>query len=235
MKTCSQGAGHACREQTLRCHRGHPLFQPVAEHSQTRCIRNLRFSEAVAAGALAFGVQASVNRWTLDGGRTIGWELADALAHPRAEHVFVQVGGGALLASCAAGLIEAVASGRLERAPRIWAVQGEGCAPFDRAWRGITRSGDVDERMRDAQARSSTLMFPWRNPTGAATGILDDETYDWLGVARALLLSSGDSVVATEADIRAANDPRAGGRLRRRRDRHGRLRRAARRGTRRQG
>ena len=39
----------------------------------------LQFQEAVSAGALPFGVQATENLWTLDGGRTIGWELADQL------------------------------------------------------------------------------------------------------------------------------------------------------------
>ena len=35
----------------------------------------------------------------------------------------------------------------------------------------------------------------------AASGILDDVTYDWLGVSRALLLTGGGSVVATEQDV----------------------------------
>ena len=38
-----------------------------------------------------------------------------------------------------------------------------------------------------------------------ATGILDDVTYDWLGVARALMLTGGSSVLATEDDIQSAN------------------------------
>jgi threonine synthase len=79
-----------------------------------------RFQEAVADGALPFGVQATENRWTLDGGRTIGWELAAALAGldgGPVDHVLVQVGGGALLTSCAIGLLEAADAGVLERAP----------------------------------------------------------------------------------------------------------------------
>ena len=38
----------------------------------------LRFREAVAAGAVPFSVQGPENALCLDGGRTIGWELADA-------------------------------------------------------------------------------------------------------------------------------------------------------------
>ncbi len=48
-------------------------------------------------------------------------------------------------------------------------------------------------------------MFAWENPTSVATGILDNITYDWLGMARALLVTGGSPVVATEDEISAAN------------------------------
>ncbi len=166
----------------------------------------LRFQEAVTEGALAFGVQASENIWTLDGGRTIGFELADQLASDPAEHVLVQVGGGALLTSCALGLLDAVAVGPLSEMPRIWAVQTEGCAPLDRAWTGLSGEGSIDERMADAEARADELMVPWADPTSSATGILDDITYDWLGIVRALLLSGGGSVVTSEDEVLRANE-----------------------------
>ena len=35
-----------------------------------------RFREAVAGGAVPFSVQGTENAWCLDGGRTIGWEMA---------------------------------------------------------------------------------------------------------------------------------------------------------------
>jgi threonine synthase len=166
----------------------------------------LRFSEAVQNGALAFGVQATENRWTLDGGRTLGWELADQFADDVPDHVFVQVGGGALLASTAMGLLEAVETDRIPSSPKVWAVQAEGCAPFDRAWRRIGTTGPTDHRLSRAEAAGADLMTPWTDPMSAATGILDDVTYDWLGVSRALLETSGDSVVVPELDIVAAND-----------------------------
>jgi len=165
----------------------------------------LRFQEAVADGALAFGVQATENIWTLDGGRTIGWELADQLALDPAAHVLVQVGGGALLTSCAIGLLEGATAGPLGAAPRVWAVQAEGCAPFERAWRAIGHDGTIDDRLADAEARAHELMYPWEDPQSAATGILDDITYDWLGISRALLLTGGGAVVADESDVLAAN------------------------------
>lgn len=163
----------------------------------------LRFQEAVSDGALPFGVQATENRWTLDGGRTIGWELAAGLAGgDPVERVYVQVGGGALLTSCAIGVLESVALGVLPTAPQVWAVQAEGCAPFDRAWRQIPSEGSIDARL-EAAVRSEA-MAAWDEPHSAATGILDDITYDWLGIARGLLLTGGDSVVAAEDEILAA-------------------------------
>ena len=165
----------------------------------------LRFQEAVEGGALPFGVQATENLWTLDGGRTIGWELADQLGAESVDNVLVQVGGGALLTSCAIGLLEGAALGPLERAPRVWAVQAEHCAPFEKAWSQIPTAASVDERLSLAEQQAEQLMTPWPDPSSAATGILDDVTYDWLGVARALLLTDGSSVVASEDDIESAN------------------------------
>ena len=169
----------------------------------TRCM--LRFQEAVEGGALPFGVQATENLWTLDGGRTIGWELADQLGAESVDNVLVQVGGGALLTSCAIGLLEGAALGPLERVPRVWAVQAQQCAPFEKAWSQIPAAASVDERLSLAEQQAEQLMTPWPDPSSAATGILDDVTYDWLGVARALLLTGGSSVLASEDDIDSAN------------------------------
>ena len=82
----------------------------------------LRFREAVAAGAVPFSVQGPENALCLDGGRTIGWELADAGA--ALDRVVVQVGGGAFAACTGWGLGAGV---------RLDAVQTEGCAPLARA------------------------------------------------------------------------------------------------------
>ena len=62
-----------------------------------------------------------------------------------------------------------------------------------------------NDRLDAAQADATRLMTPWNDPVSSATGILDDVTYDWLGVARALFETSGDSVVVSERDILLAN------------------------------
>ena len=170
------------------------------------------FHKAIDSGALPFGVQATENILTLDGGRTIGWELAEALEENPADDLFIQVGGGALLTSCAIGLFEATKFKRLSKVPRIWAVQAEGCAPFDSAWQKVPKSKPIEEVIEYCEDHQSELMKPWANPTGLATGILDDITYDWIGVVRSLLLSDGGSVVASEEEIAYASQlvPSAG-------------------------
>lgn len=165
----------------------------------------LRFQEAVSAGALPFGVQATENPWTLDGGRTIGWELADQVGSDAIDHVLVQVGGGALLTSCAIGLLEGAKLGTLARVPQVWAVQAQQCAPFSQAWSQIPSASTIDERLGLAEKHRDQFMTPWPNPSSAASGILDDITYDWLGVARALMITGGSSLLATEDDIELAN------------------------------
>ena len=48
-------------------------------------------------------------------------------------------------------------------------------------------------------------MSPWdTEPHSAASGILDDETYDWLGVVQAMASSGGGTVVVSEDQVTAA-------------------------------
>jgi threonine synthase len=94
----------------------------------------------------------------------------------------------------------------------VFAVQAEGCAPFDRAWSAIPNAESLDARLAMAEAQRAVLMTPWDDPHSAATGILDDVTYDWLGIARALMRTGGGSIVASEGDVEQANKRvRAGG------------------------
>ena len=84
-------------------------------------------------------------------------------------------------------------------------MQSEGCAPFDAALKRIPTEKPVEEVIEYCQKSQSELMQPWANPTSIATGILDDITYDWIGVG-SLLLSKGGSVVAREDQIVQASE-----------------------------
>ncbi len=177
----------------------------------TRCMREpgvagdpayLRFREAVARGALPFTCQGNENGLVIEGGQTLGWELASQLAARGAalDHLFIQVGGGALASATIAGLEEALALGVLPRMPRIHAVQTL-ASPLRRAYDRVLARG-IDE----AVAHRSQFMWPWESaPHSIATGILDDETYDWAAVLRGVLSTGGSVITVSEDELREAN------------------------------
>lgn len=151
------------------------------------------------------------------------------------DRVFVQVGGGALATAVHRGLEEAHCLGALARVPRFHAVQSAGAWPVVRAWRrlveriferhspapGAIPPGDAARAARlldllspasleaeigDAARHRADFMHPWeQEPRSVATGILDDETYDWLAVVRAMVVTGGYPVVVSEDRLRAAH------------------------------
>ncbi|MEQ1873121.1 MAG: PLP-dependent lyase/thiolase [Ilumatobacteraceae bacterium] len=160
-----------------------------------------RFREAVTAGAIPFSVQGTENAWCLDGGRTIGWEMArhmeEQIEGPPFDRLFVQVGGGAFAASVAAGFRMSGIS------PKLHAVQTEACAPLARAWSKASALGGP----KAAAQRWADCMWPWESVGAtAADGIVDDETYDWLPVFAAMAESNGSPVVVSESFVLQANE-----------------------------
>ena len=61
-------------------------------------------------------------------------------------------------------------------------------------------------QLRAAAAHRAGLMWPWEHAAASvAHGILDDETYDWLALVRAMLESGGFPIVVDEATLVRAN------------------------------
>ncbi|MCA0437271.1 MAG: PLP-dependent lyase/thiolase [Actinobacteria bacterium] len=146
------------------------------------------FRAAVAEGAIPFSVQGPENGLCLDGGRTIGWELADQLPAPA--RIVIQVGGGAFAACMGWGLGPTY---------RLDCAQTEGGAPLDRACR--LADGVPVEQLG---ARWSDFMTPWDAPDSLADGILDDETYDWQADIAVIRTSKGRPIVVAEEQVRQA-------------------------------
>jgi len=172
----------------------------------------LQFRRAVATGAVPFGCQGCDNGLTVDGGSTIGWELsaqmADAGVQP--DRVVIQVGGGALASAVLRGLEDGVKLGVLARMPVVHAVQTEGAWPLVRAYEEVAKriAGGTppDQALVHAATHRSGYMWPWEGePASIATGIIDDETYDWLAVVRGLVGTGGLPVVVDETTLRSAN------------------------------
>jgi len=155
----------------------------------------LRFREAVARGALPFTVQGNENALAIEGGATLGWEMVSQLTSNRAtlDRLFIQVGGGALASSVISAFEDAGMP-----LPRIHAVQTS-VSPLKRAF---DRVKDLDYAIH----HRSEFMWPWEAPgRSVATGILDDETYDWANVVHGMLATGGFPIVVSEELLLEAN------------------------------
>lgn len=165
------------------------------------CYRRLQ--RAVAAGALPFSCQGPDNGFAVEGASTLAWEVAEARPDG-VDRVVLQVGGGALASACIRGFDV------LPRLPVVDTVQTESAHPLQRALVALRRAIDEgaapEEALADAAHHRSRYMWPWETEgTSVARGILDDETYDWLAVARAMLATGGTAIVADEAALLEAN------------------------------
>jgi threonine synthase len=164
----------------------------------------LRFRVSVAQGAIPFGVQGTENGLAIEGGRTLAFEMAEEFSRigVAPDSLFVQVGGGALASALAQGFAFACARGVLAKMPKLIAVQTASCAPLARAW-NILDGLDLTEAAR----HRSRFMWSWETaPASLASGILDDETYDWWAVAEGMRTSGGQPVVVDEGTIARAHD-----------------------------
>jgi threonine synthase len=175
----------------------------------------LRLREELDGGALPFTTQGNENGLAVEGGETLGYELATDLAGLPGglDHLVVQVGGGALASSCIQALREAAELGALDRLPRVHTVQTAAAHPLERAYRRVRallppEPGPAAVRLAMAQAAAhrSAFMLPWEEtPHSVATGILDDETYDWRAAVEGMLMTGGRPLVVSEELLLHAN------------------------------
>ena len=65
----------------------------------------------------------------------------------------------------------------------------------------------IQDELHYAATHRSEFMWPWEEePTSIATGILDDETYDWMAVVSGLLLTGGVPLVVDEQTLVRAHN-----------------------------
>ncbi len=178
-----------------------------------------RLMEAIAEGAVPFTVQGNLNGLAIEGGATLGWELIDQLPDDASalDRLVIHVGGGAFASAQAMAFEEDRALGQLATVPIIDTVQTQGAYPLARAYERVLEAlgatpgtplpvDAVEAGLAEVARHRSDYMWAWETePVSIAHGILDDETYDWLAVVRAMLLTGGRSVVVDEATLEAAN------------------------------
>ena len=174
-----------------------------------------RLRRALVEDALPFTCQGNENGIAVEGGFTLGYEIAASLADgPALDRLVVQVGGGALASACIESIDDCVALGVLPAMPRVHTVQTEGAWPLRRAFDRVAArlpagatAGDVREALSYAATHRSEFMWPWEEePHSVAHGILDDETYDWLAVIEGMLRTGGSPVVVGEDLLVHANE-----------------------------
>ncbi|MGH9126139.1 MAG: pyridoxal-phosphate dependent enzyme [Acidimicrobiales bacterium] len=160
------------------------------------------FRRAVAAGAVPFSCQGPDNGSCLEGASLLAWEIVEALPE-QPDRVVIQVGGGALASAVVRGLRRPLQRASRQALPTLDTVQTASAHPLEKALRRLREDTGV---ATDAARRRSRYMGPWESPPASvARGILDDETYDWLLPARAMLETGGTAVVADEATLIEAN------------------------------
>jgi threonine synthase len=173
----------------------------------------LRLREHVDRGALPFTTQGPENGLAIEGGQTLGYELVTDLAGAGLDHLVVQVGGGALASASLQALREAAERGALGALPRVHTVQTCGAHPLERAHARVRAllpdepdPGAVRRAVAQAAAHRSAFMRAWETPPqSVATGILDDETYDWRAVVEGMLLTGGRPLVVSETALAEAH------------------------------
>src|SRR5207245_498521 len=72
--------------------------------------------------------------------------------------------------------------------------------------RAHAAAAEVIEEMAYAAHHRSEFMWPWeKEPRSVATGILDDETHDWLEVLEGMIRTGGWPLVVDEPTLMRAN------------------------------
>lgn len=123
--------------------------------------------------------------YRVEGKKTMGLEVAEQLAESRLPDAIVYpTGGGTGLVGMAKAFGELARLGLLERAPRLYAVQPEGCAPVVRA-------------LRDGANR----IAPWESPSTIAPGLLVPAPFASERVLEAVRSSRGGGVVVSDREI----------------------------------
>ena len=173
-----------------------------------------RLQAAIADGALPFTCQGNENGLAIEGGVTLGYEMAAALVgQGRLDHVVIQVGGGALASAVAQGLSESAAFGVLPGMPRVHTVQTAGAWPLARAFERVAaRLAGRARTRRDSRSRAVRRRTPVR--VHVALGDRAPQPGPWHPRRRDLRLgggrrgdaqTGGQALVVNEDEIAQAN------------------------------
>ena len=130
----------------------------------------LRLLEDLAAGAVPFTCQGNLNGLVIEGGETLGYEIASDLAaedEGPLDHVVVQVGGGALGERLHASLRRGFRARRCSPGDaRLHTVQTAGDHPLERAYRLVREHLGGESTPAGVEAATATRPGTVRSTCG---------------------------------------------------------------------
>ena len=137
--------------------------------------------EAAAQGA--YYASHYYNPFTLEGLKTIAYEICEQLGWRAPDNLILPVGHGTLLLGAYRGFNDLLTAGLIEKPPRLFAIQAETCAPLYEAYqRGlddafpIEKDETVAEGISIAQPVRGRQILAAVRETGGAVLAVDDET-----------------------------------------------------------
>jgi threonine synthase len=126
--------------------------------------------------------------YRVEGKKTMGFEIVEQLGPDGLpDAILYPTGGGTGLVGMAKAFRELRELGLLERIPRLYAVQPEGCAPVVRAL-----------------ADGSSKVTPWPEPMTMAPGLLVPSPFASERILEAVRESRGGGVTVTDREIVSA-------------------------------
>ena len=173
-----------------------------------------RLQAAIADGALPFTCQGNANGLTIEGGETLGYEMAAVLSsNGRLDHVVIQVGGGVLGSAVAQALSEAAAFGVLPGMPRVHTVQTTSAWPLAWALEKVSQRLPAEPGPEDFARQCGTRRRTVPSSCGpgrrclTASPMASSTTRptDWVALIHAMLATGGRALVVNEDEIAQAN------------------------------
>jgi threonine synthase len=101
-----------------------------------------------------------MNPFTIEGKKTVAFEIAEQLGWQVPDVVFVSVGDGNIIGGVHKGFVDLHRLGWIERIPRLIGVQAEGSSPLVRAWEQGIAGEDIQPVETDTIADSIAAGLP---------------------------------------------------------------------------
>jgi len=143
-------------------------------------------SESAAAAFGWYCRNTGQNPFTVEGKKTVSFEIAEQLSFRAPDRVVVSVGDGNILVGVHKGFRELLALGWIDRMPKILGVQASGSSPIAQAW---ARGDDVIH-----EVQTNTL----------ADSIAAGRPADGERALRAVRATGGAFIIVEDAEILAA-------------------------------